>query len=617
MNSVDEDSEWRSFHRVVLPTADALDGTAGLYVRTIGDHAVLDRHALRLDAGARASFGTYFGAVPMMTWVAGTSMSRVRLSAQVDGEARVRVFGTDAVGGVHELMTDEAAGGWTAELSLDSRSTGWLWFEVEADRGVAVVRDAHWSAPVPTPWVEATASVAITTFDRRDDCIALLRRLAADAEVASRIVQVLVADQGTRHVHAHPDFPEAAALWGDKLRVVEQDNLGGSGGFSRGMIEALETTASHVLLLDDDVVLEPESVLRLLSLADHAEDEPLVGAHMLRLTEPTRLHSWGEHVDLHRFWWEPVTPALSGLDVAVASPDRTPSMSAPYAVDFNGWWMCLIPLSAVRRVGASLPLFIKWDDAEYGLRAAEAGHKTVTLPGAALWHVPWTVKDDGLDWQAYFQLRNRLVAALIHSPSRRAGRLLREMFALDVNHILCMQYGSAAVRQLAAKDVLAGPEHLVPTLRTGPSRIRAVLDAEGQDLRPLGADWRVLRSGAPAAPHGKAARLGRVLRVVFHQLRRDASALESDQDDLDAVLRREDGKWWSLGVSERVFLRSATGTDGFLLQRSRRRTVRLLAGALRSFFALWWHWPKLSGDYRAATAGLADPETWKSIFTGP
>ena len=67
-------------------------------------------------------------------------------------------------------------------------------------------------------------------------------------------------------------------------------------------------------------------------------------------------------------------------------------------------------------IGLSLPLFIKWDDSEYGLRAKAAGYPTVTFPGAAVWHVPWTDKNDALDWQAYFHQRNRFIAALLHSP---------------------------------------------------------------------------------------------------------------------------------------------------------------------------------------------------------
>ena len=59
-------------------------------------------------------------------------------------------------------------------------------------------------------------------------------------------------------------------------------------------------------------------------------------------------------------------------------------------VDFNGWWMCLIPTSVVREIGLSLPVFITMGRREYGIRARRHGYPTVTLPGAAVWHMPWT-----------------------------------------------------------------------------------------------------------------------------------------------------------------------------------------------------------------------------------
>ena len=74
----------------------------------------------------------------------------------------------------------------------------------------------------------------------------------------------------------------------------------------------------------------------------------------------------------------------------------------------------MIPRQVAEELGQPLPLFIKWDDADYGLRAAEHGYGTVTMPGTAIWHMAWSDKDDAIDWQAYFHLRNRLVVAAMH-----------------------------------------------------------------------------------------------------------------------------------------------------------------------------------------------------------
>ena len=123
-------------------------------------------------------------------------------------------------------------------------------------------------------------------------------------------------------------------------------------------------------------------------------------------------------------------------------------------VDYNGWWMCLIPVETLRTVGLSLPLFIKWDDSEFGLRAKQAGYPTVSFPGAAVWHVPWTDKNDGVDWQSYFHHRNRIIAALLHSPYERGGRMVRESLNHQIKHLVSLQYSTAEIRHQALLDLV-------------------------------------------------------------------------------------------------------------------------------------------------------------------
>ena len=115
-----------------------------------------------------------------------------------------------------------------------------------------------------------------------------------------------------------------------------------------------------------------------------------------------------------------------------------------------------------------LPLFIKWDDAEYGLRALAAGFPTVSLPGAAIWHLSWGDKDDASDWQAYFHIRNRLIAAALHSPHKRGGTIFRSMLKQDLRFLITLQYSTVELHQMAYRDFLAGPGEESPFDLDGP-----------------------------------------------------------------------------------------------------------------------------------------------------
>ena len=99
-------------------------------------------------------------------------------------------------------------------------------------------------------------------------------------------------------------FAAAAAALGERLSVHHQPNLGGSGGYSRVMYEALKNTdCEQILFMDDDIRIEPDSILRALALSRFAKRPTLIGGQMLNLQEPSHLHVMGEVVNRANFMW--------------------------------------------------------------------------------------------------------------------------------------------------------------------------------------------------------------------------------------------------------------------------------------------------------------------------
>ena len=129
--------------------------------------------------------------------------------------------------------------------------------------------------------------MGIPTFNRPNDCVNALRALTSDPLVDKVIGAVIVPDQGKDKVRDHPDFAEVAAPLGDRLSIHDQPNLGGSGGYSRVMYEALKNTdCQQILFMDDDIRVEPDSILRALAMNRFAKTPMLVGGQMLNLQEP-------------------------------------------------------------------------------------------------------------------------------------------------------------------------------------------------------------------------------------------------------------------------------------------------------------------------------------------
>ena len=266
-------------------------------------------------------------------------------------------------------------------------------------------------------------------------------------------------EQGTQKVTDDPDFAKAAGRRSATGSAsIEQGNLGGSGGFARAPARDRSRPApsTYVLCLDDDVVCEPEGDPARGHLRrpgpppddrrrPHVQPLLALAAAQLRRDRRTATASGGcrRPTVQHRLGLRRPQPALDAL----AAPPHRRRLQRLVHVPDPARRCCA-------RSACALPLFIKWDDSEFGVRAQEAGYPTVTFPGAAVWHVPWTDKNDALDWQSYFHQRNRFVAALLHSPYERGGRMVRESLNHQVKHLVSMQYSTVELRHQALEDVL-------------------------------------------------------------------------------------------------------------------------------------------------------------------
>ncbi|WP_424447257.1 glycosyltransferase [Microbacterium arborescens] len=585
-----------------------------------GTRIAYERRGVRLEPHTRISFATYFNAFPAAYWQEHTDVDTVRLIVDIQGSARIDLFRSNARGKYVRIESRSAHDG-RAEFEFPLRSFGdggWLWFDLETDSESASMSSADWSVPVRSRHRGPTRlTVAIPSFNMPDACLDQIRRFDDHPETMDVVRRVVIVDQGTRRLRETPGFEATAARLGERLEVIEQANLGGSGGFSRGMAEMLADDASDaVLLLDDDAEAEPESVIRAARFNDFARQPLIVGGHMLNANARTVLHSFGETLNFDSFWWEPVDRQLAMLDFRNRSIRTTPSLSKRIDVAYNGWWMCLVPREVVERIGLSLPLFIKWDDAEYSLRASAAGIGTVSLPGMAAWHVPWDEKDDGLDWQAYFHQRNRWVAALLHSPHRRGGSLVRKSFASDLKHLLSMQYTASRLRGDALTDVLSGPRHMDGTLASSAARARRI----ASEMRD-GALITERSAYPPVVPHQKGVRNVRVrpqrnivtfvvnaIRGIAHQLRPIRATRPQDR------VRSVDAKWWRLSGMDVALVGNAAGSGVWEYRRDRTTFRRELRRSIRSHVLLYLRWNRVSSAYRADARNLASPERWWSIF---
>jgi galactofuranosylgalactofuranosylrhamnosyl-N-acetylglucosaminyl-diphospho-decaprenol beta-1,5/1,6-galactofuranosyltransferase len=584
------------------------------------------RTTLEIGAESEVSFATYFNAFPASYWRRWSTLKSVVLRVELTGTARVDVYRSKATGaritvGGAPISSGEANEPAVVEfeIGLDPfEDGGWIWFDVTTNSKVTV-HSAGWYAPMAAPG-RANIAVGIPTFNRPADCVNALAALTSDPLVDNVISAVIVSDQGTKKAKDHPGFEAAAAALGNRLSIHNQPNLGGSGGYSRVMYEALKNTdCEQILFMDDDIRIEPDSILRALAMNRFANTPTLVGGQMLNLQEPSHLHVMGEMVDQENFMWTNAPNTEYDHNFAKwplndEDQPRSRLLHRRVDVDYNGWWMCMIPRQVAEELGQPLPLFIKWDDADYGLRAGEHGYPTVTLPGAAIWHMAWSDKDDAIDWQAYFHLRNRLVVAAMHWDGNVSGLLASHLKA-TFKHLLCLEYSTVAIQNRAMEDFLAGPEHIFSILESALPDVRKMREGfpdavvlPGATALPPASDKRRKKVKIPTNPVTISFKLA---RGVVHQLKRHDPAHHQRPQ---VNVATQDARWFSLCKFDGVTVTTADGRGVVYRQRDRAKMFALLRASMRQQVRLALKFNRMRKVYRGALPVLSSKQKWETVL---
>ena len=614
--------------RVILPRPGEPLDVRKLYIEESETNArrahAPSRTTLEIGAESEVSFATYFNAFPASYWRRWSTLESVVLRVELTGAARIDVYRSKATGaritvGGTEITSPDAATPAAAEFEISLEpfeDGGWIWFDITTDTKTTL-HAAAWYAPVPAPG-RADIAVGIPTFNRPADCVNALKALTSDPLVDQVIGAVIVADQGANKASAHPDFAAAAAPLGDRLSIHNQPNLGGSGGYSRVMYEALNhTDCEQILFMDDDIRIEPDSILRALALNRFAKAPTLIGGQMLNLQEPSHLHVMGEVVDRSNFMWTnaPHTEYDHNFAKYPLNDDNEKSalLHRRIDVDYNGWWMCMIPRRVAEELGQPLPLFIKWDDADYGLRAGEHGYGTVTMPGTAIWHMAWSDKDDAIDWQAYFHLRNRLVVAAMHWDGDVRG-LIASHFKATVKHLMCLEYSTVAIQNKAIDDFLAGPEHIFSILESALPDVHKLRKQYPDAVVLPGATALPAPSGRVRVHRPPVAKPMIALRLaqgLLHQLRpTDEAAHQRPQLNVPT----QDARWFLLCKADGVTVTTADGRGVVYRQRDRAKAAELLRESLRRQAKLARKFDTMRRIYRDALPVLSSQQKWETVL---
>jgi len=589
-----------TLQHLLLPETD-LCTDADMYVRTKrGAYSSIADRTVEFPPGSSASFDTYFNTFPVAKWRQYTTVREVSFELDLAGRFEAQaVF--DHPYRARRVLTSqvvEGEGGCVSfgPVPLDQLGGGQLFLRLRCIGGQGVLRGSRIVA-AGEPAEGVRLAIVMTTFRRPAYVQANLDRVLAYLRAAPDIaaqVQVLIVDNGR---DLEVDLPQDAPV-----RIVPNRNLGGAGGFARGLLEVRRAGwATHVLLMDDDVSFHPEVIGRTVGLLAYAASPQLcVSGAMLREEQPQLQHEAAAGWDpfaVHP--WRPI-----GKDVDLSEEENLPQNDVDHPIDYSGWWYFAFPVSLT--ADNPLPVFVRGDDVLFSLLHVRS--HAITANGIAVWHQDFEYKNGPAAF--YYEARNIALVNTIAIDGYEAKHLRKRFLALTMRALLSMKYDSAEATIRGVRDFLRGPEWWATLDHEAVNA--ASRDHQGERMGELPEHARRMPLWQPRpAPLQQVSILLSLLTLGGHLLpasrtRQGPAAVSLQTRPITTGLWRD----------EIVYRYPPTG-EGFVVHRDRDRFFALLKETARTYTEISRRFAGVRDRYRAAYPDMVSDENWWRLLGVP
>ena len=347
--------------------------------------------------------------------------------------------------------------------------TGMIYFELHAIGPGVSLSGARYMAPgQANPQVRLALS--ITTFKREAEVENTARRMAkylATAEFSDHLHIFIIDNGDSAKIPAHPQMTRLANA-----------NLGGAGGFTRGLIEAGEAGYSHVLFMDDDASIPMEALHRTYAFLTLSKDpKAAVAGAMISNTDKWRMWENGATFDRN------CRPLFNGVDLrnwpAVMQMEFASAQHRSSKM-YGGWWFFAFPIAQVER--HPFPFFVRGDDVNFGL--ANDFHIT-TLNGVVSFADDFSDKESPMT--LYLDLRNHMVQHLALEKMEIGGLAVARIgIGFYLRNLAKFQYETIEAILMAWRDVMKGPEFFAKNPDASAQRAAVKALTKLEVWRPVG-----------------------------------------------------------------------------------------------------------------------------------
>lgn len=255
--------------------------------------------------------------------------------------------------------------------------------------------------PITNP---PSVSVLIVAWNRRNDVLDCIESLVGSGypRLAVYVVDNASSD-GTSEIAAEK-YPQV-------IIIRSETNLGYAGGNNLGMQRIIDDRLDAVFLLNDDAVLEGDTIGTLIANGYADESIGVLSPKILLHSDPGIIWSSGGNVD-------PVSGITSQRQYGQKDD---PSDSEITEVDYAVGCAMLIKSEVIRKVGMlDERYFTYYEETDWCRRIRNAGYRILYVPQSRVMHkVPLVIKNRNN--AAYYYTRNRLL--YLNSAGAPPGRI--------------------------------------------------------------------------------------------------------------------------------------------------------------------------------------------------
>lgn len=284
------------------------------------------------------------------------------------------------------------------DLGRDAR----LHWSLRALSDDAVIHDAVWHAVAPGDSC-GRMIVVLRTFGRTKDIKSLLHAFEQQSRLSPVYARLLrnvffyVLD--TSGNLSSSDYQDLAQFERVQAHVVKGANLGGGGNMSQALlqldqaIQLSQIEVNELLLLDDDLTVSLESLLRHWAATVFRSDTTIFTLPVLTKSEPTKM--WEDGAMWGRFIDDDISsdrtalaPRLLRHNLDVLETDLVNEMAGAHYPEYCTFIFFSLPYARFIELGYPAAFFLRGDDIEYSLRHRAKGGAILSNPNLCAWHEP-------------------------------------------------------------------------------------------------------------------------------------------------------------------------------------------------------------------------------------